>query len=49
VDLNEEVIEVYRQPRGAGYDSKMILKLGDKASPQPFPDVLVDVDDLLRR
>jgi Uma2 family endonuclease len=49
VDLNEQVIEVYRQPRLAGYASKTILSAGDMASPLMFPDVKVDVGELLKR
>jgi Uma2 family endonuclease len=49
VDLNEQNIEVYRQPNFAGYGAKTILREGDKASPQSFPDVVVDVAELLKR
>jgi Uma2 family endonuclease len=49
VDLNEQTIEVYRQPNFAGYGSKTILREGDKASPQSFPDAIVDVAALLKR
>jgi len=49
VDLNEQTIEVYRQPHFAGYASKTVLGAGDKASPQAFPDATVDVAELLKR
>ena len=49
VNLNELTIEVYRQPHFAGYATKTILRAGDKASPQLFPDVTVDVAELLKR
>ena len=49
VNLDEQIIEVYRQPQFAGYASKTILSAGDMASPQMFPDVRVDVGELLRR
>ena len=49
VNLNEQTIEVYRQPHFAGYGSKTILCAGDKASPQAFPDVSLDVAELLKR
>ncbi len=48
-NLNEQTIEVYRQPHFAGYGSKVILGAGDKASPQAFPDVSLDVAELLKR
>ena len=49
VKLNEQTIEVDRQPHFAGYGSKVILGAGDKASPQAFPDVSLDVAELLKR
>ena len=49
VDLNEQSIEVYRQANYAGYGEKTILREGDKASPQSFPDAVVDVAELLQR
>ncbi len=49
MNLNEQTIEVYRQPHFAGYSSKVILSAGDKASPRAFPDVSLDVAELLKR
>jgi Uma2 family endonuclease len=49
VNLNELTIEVYRQPHFTGDSSKAILRAGDKASPQQFPDVNIDVAELLKR
>lgn len=49
VNLNDETIEVYREPHFPGYGSKTILRAGDKAKPQAFPDVAVDVAELLKR
>jgi Uma2 family endonuclease len=49
VNLNDQTIEVYRQPHFTGYSSKTILGAGDKASPQAFPDVALDVAELLKR
>jgi len=49
INLNDQTIEVYRQPRFAGYVVKTILQLGDTASPQLFPDVKLDVAELLKR
>ena len=49
VNLNEEMIEVYREPHFTGYASKTVLQAGDQASPAAFPDVAVDVAELLRR
>jgi hypothetical protein len=49
VNLNDETIEVYRQPHFTGYGSKTVLSAGDRAKPQAFPDLVVDVGDLLKR
>ena len=49
VNLNEETIEVYREPHFTGYASKTVLGAGHKAAPLAFPDVTVDVTDLFKR
>lgn len=49
VNLNELTVEVYREPHFTGYGSKTILRPGEQAAPLAFPDVAVDVAELLRR
>lgn len=49
INLQELVIEVYREPHFTGYEQKTICREGDKASPAEFPDVKVDVDKLLQK
>ena len=49
VNLADLTVEVYREPHFAGYGSKTILRAGDQAKPQAFPDVAVDVSELLKR
>jgi len=49
VDLNDEALEIYREPRVDGYASKTVLRAGDQARPAAFPDAAVDVAELLRR
>lgn len=49
VNLNELTVEIYREPNFAGYASKTIVRAGDQASPQAFPDAAVDVAELLKR
>lgn len=49
VNLNEAAVEVYREPHFTGYNSKTILRAGDQASPRSFPDMVVNVADLVRR
>jgi Uma2 family endonuclease len=49
VNLTDETIEVYREPHFAVYGSKAVLKPGDQARPERFPDLSVDVAALLHR
>jgi Uma2 family endonuclease len=49
VNLQESTIEVYLEPHFTGYEKKSVLRAGDKASPMAFPDVAVDVAELLRK
>jgi len=48
VNLIDRTIEVYREPNFTGYSKKSVLRPGDKASPMAFPDVTVDVGELLK-
>ena len=48
VNLVEHTIEVYREPHFTGYGSKTVLKAGDVAKAQAFPDVTINVGDLLK-
>jgi Uma2 family endonuclease len=49
VNLVDLVLEIYREPHFNGYGSKTVLRAGDQAKPQAFPDVAVDVAELLKR
>ena len=49
VNLIDESLEVYREAHFTGYGVKTILRPGDQARPQAFPDVGVDVVELLKR
>lgn len=49
VNLLESVIEVYREPHYAGYSARQVWRVGDRGSPAAFPDVSVDVGELLKR
>ncbi len=49
VDLSHSTIEVYREPHFTGYAGKAVLGAGDRAKPLAFPDMAVDVADLLSR
>jgi Uma2 family endonuclease len=49
VNLHDATVEIYRGPHFTGYGSKTILHAGDQATPQAFPDVAMDVAELLKR
>jgi Uma2 family endonuclease len=49
VNLNEQTIEVYRQPDFTSFGSTKVLSTGEFASPEAFPDVRIDVGNLLKR
>lgn len=49
VNLPEATIEVYREPNFTGYGSKTVHSAGDQVKPVAFPDVTVDVAELLKR
>ena len=48
VNLVERAVEIYRDPHFTGYGSKTILRAGEQAKPLAFPDVTVDVGELLK-
>jgi Uma2 family endonuclease len=48
VNLRDMTLEIHREPRFTGYGSKAVLRAGDTIRPLAFPDVIVDVGDLLR-
>ena len=48
VNLVDRTIEIYREPELSSYGLKTVLRYGGKASPAAFPDVTVDVAELLQ-
>ena len=49
VNLVDQTIQVHREPHFTGYGSKTILRAGDKATPQIFPEVTVGIAEFLKR
>jgi len=47
VDINAELVEVYRNPSVNGYESIQQFRRGDTISPLAFPDIAISVDDIL--
>jgi Uma2 family endonuclease len=48
VNLAEQTIEVYREPHLTGYGASAVLRAGDTASPAAFPDLTVNLAELLK-
>lgn len=49
VNLKEFTVEVYRKPNFAGYGSKTVLHPGDQAKSLAFPDIALDVAELMKQ
>ena len=49
VKLNEETVEIYREPHFTGYGRRRVLRAGDIAQTLAFPDLTVNVSELVRR
>ena len=47
VDLPGQLVLVFREPAGDRYRDTLTYRLGDRISPQAFPDISLAVDDLL--
>jgi len=47
VDINEQCLEVYREPSVNGYKSVQKLESGETVTIQAFPDVVFAVDEIL--
>ncbi len=44
VDINAELVEVYRNPGPNGYESIQQFRRGESISPLAFPDIVISVD-----
>ncbi|MBI2322519.1 MAG: Uma2 family endonuclease [Chloroflexi bacterium] len=47
VDLEQERVEVYREPSAEGYRSSMTLRRGERQAPAAFPALALAVEDIL--
>ncbi|NET28262.1 Uma2 family endonuclease [Okeania sp. SIO1I7] len=47
VNLTEECLEVYRQPKGNGYEIVQTFQKGETVTIQAFPNVTFTVDEIL--
>jgi Uma2 family endonuclease len=44
VDVNTEMVEVYRAPSGDAYANRQVLAHGENVAPVAFPDAVIAVD-----
>ena len=49
INLKELAVEVYLEPHFTGYEKTAVFRDGDRVSPAAFPEVKLDVAELLRR
>ncbi|MER3494909.1 MAG: Uma2 family endonuclease [Mastigocladus sp. ERB_26_2] len=49
VDINKQVVEVYREPTAAGYQLMQKFTLGQSLSTQAFPDINITVNEIFGR
>ena len=47
VNIRDDVVEVYHNPEGSTYRDSARLGRGDSVSPQAFPDIALEVGDIL--
>jgi Uma2 family endonuclease len=47
IDINEELIEVYRQPTPTGYRDIKTVKRNENLSLQAFPDIILSANEIL--
>lgn len=47
VNLKDDAIEVFREPTPNGYSQRMELRRGDRVAPTAFPDLTLDVSEIL--
>jgi Uma2 family endonuclease len=47
VDLDAGVLDLYREPEGDGYRDVRRASRGQEVAPEAFPDVILEVDDIL--
>jgi Uma2 family endonuclease len=47
VNLQQDLIEIYRLPKGDEYLEKKIAKVGEMVAPQAFPDMAVAVSEII--
>jgi Uma2 family endonuclease len=47
LNLQDDVLEVYRNPEGGAYREQVIVKADGRAAPQAFPDVIISLADII--
>ena len=47
LNLQDDVLEIYRNPRGGSYLEQVIVRADGQAAPQAFPDVVIDLAEII--
>ncbi len=47
LNLQDDVLEIYRRPEDGTYGEQVIVKADGQASPQAFPDVVIDLSEII--
>ncbi len=47
LNLEDDILEIYRQPEGAAYREKIIITADGVASPLAFPDVVIALSEII--
>jgi Uma2 family endonuclease len=47
INLVDDVLEVYRRPKGREYQTHEVMKPGGRVTPQAWPELEIDVADLV--
>jgi Uma2 family endonuclease len=47
LNLQEDVLEIYRNPEGGSYREQVIVKAGGQAAPESFPDVVISLAEII--
>lgn len=47
IDLERSIVEVYRDPAAAGYQTVQVFRRGDRLALQAIPEILIPVDEII--
>ena len=47
INLNNDQVELYREPQMEGYQSRTVCRRGEAVSPLAFPEIVLAVDEIM--